>query len=86
MPDKKRLTLLVYTNATGTEKCNCHLMIIRKAVRPRCFKKRIGADLGYDKAVNMEASITMVLFSSGLKGLMPRSEKILTETISFTPY
>jgi len=43
---KVRLTILVWSNATGTEKMP--LMIIRQAYRPRVFRGKTGQELGFD--------------------------------------
>lgn len=63
--DKKRLTLLVCANATGTEKFP--LLYIGNAKKPRCFKKKTGADLGFDYASNKKAWMTMDIFFEWLK-------------------
>lgn len=63
--DKRRLTLLVCANASGTEKIP--LMFIGNALRPRCFKKRTGSELGFDYWNNGKAWMTMILFFEWLQ-------------------
>lgn len=63
--DKKRLTLLVCSNATGSEKFP--LLFIGKANKPRCFNKKSGAELGFDYFFNKNAWMTMVIFFDWLK-------------------
>lgn len=58
--DKVRLTYLACCNATGTEKLP--LMCIGKALRPRCFKKKRGQELGFDYHANRKAWMTSALF------------------------
>lgn len=57
---KKRLTLLVCANTTGSEKFP--LMFIGNAMRPRCFKKKSGRELGFDYWANSKSWMTMSLF------------------------
>lgn len=58
--DKKRLTVLVCANASGSEKFP--LMIIGNAQRPRCFRKLSGAQHGFDYWSNKKAWMTSALF------------------------
>lgn len=44
--DNTRITLLVCANADGTE--TLPVLFIGRAARPRCFRGKTGADLGYD--------------------------------------
>jgi hypothetical protein len=76
---KTRLTILVGTNTTGTEKLK--LMFIGKAKKPRCFKKRTSAALGFDYHNNAKAWMTGVIFSQYIaeldKKMVRQNRKIL---------
>ena len=65
---KKRLTLLVCANSSGTEKFP--LFFIGSARRPGCFQKKTGEQLGFDYAYNKKAWMTMDLFLSGCFALI----------------
>ena len=62
---KKRITLLVCCNSTGSEKFP--LFIIGSARRPRCFQKTIGEHLRFDYSHNKKAWMTMALFFESLE-------------------
>lgn len=62
--EKVRLTYLACCNATGSEKIP--LMCIGKANKPRCFKKKSGAELGFDYYSNGRARMTTPLFFAWL--------------------
>lgn len=56
-----RLSYLACCNATGTERYP--LMIIGNSARPPCFKRKSGADLGFDYHSNKKAWMTGELFT-----------------------
>lgn len=62
---KDRITFLPFANADGTEKLE--LMIIGRAARPRPFKKKSGAQMGFDYYSNTKAWMTSALFHEWLK-------------------
>jgi hypothetical protein len=57
---KKRITYTLTTNADGTEKLPP--LIIGKAARPRAFKKRTAAQLGFLYRNNAKAWMTAKLY------------------------
>jgi len=64
--DKSRLTVLVGTNMTGTEKFP--LLFIGKSGQPQCFKKATAKALGFDYHFNKKAWMTSGIFSSFMRG------------------
>jgi hypothetical protein len=60
--DKSRLTVLVGTNMTGTEKYS--LLFIGKSKQPRCFKKVSPKAAGFDYHFNQKAWMTSGVFST----------------------
>lgn len=63
--DKRRLTLLVCCNASGTEKYP--ILFIGNSKQPRCFKKKSAAELGFDYAWNKKAWMNMSIFFEWLE-------------------
>lgn len=62
--DKTRVTILVGTNQTGTEKLK--LLFIGKAAQPRCFQKKTPKRLGLDYHANTNAWMTAKIFQQWL--------------------
>lgn len=62
---KVRLTYAFAANADGSEKRPA--FIIRKAHKPRCFKKKTGKMLGFYYRNNAKAWMTMELYQDWLK-------------------
>lgn len=60
--DKIRLTLLVCANASGSQKFP--LMIIGNVLRPRCFRRKCGSELGFDYWANKKAWMILRYFSN----------------------
>jgi hypothetical protein len=58
--NKFRITLSFACNATGTEKLP--LFFIGKSVRPQCFQKKSGKELGFNYQGNKKAWMTSALF------------------------
>ena len=63
--NKVRLTYFFVANATGSE-CRPPL-IIGKAFKPRCFKKKSGHELGFDYKNNAKAWMTSAIYSMYLR-------------------
>lgn len=57
---KVRLSYLACCNASGTERLP--LMCIGSAMKPRCFNKKSGGELGFDYHANRKAWMTTALF------------------------
>lgn len=58
--EKRRLTILVCANASGTEKYP--LLFIGNSKQPRCFKKKSGTQHGFDYSWNKKSWMTMSIF------------------------
>ena len=65
--DKTRMTIAVTCNATGTDLFE--LLILGHAVKPRCFKKKSGKDLGFFYMSNKKAWMTGDFFQQYLHRL-----------------
>jgi hypothetical protein len=62
---KTRLSIAFCSNATGTDKLEP--IIIGKAEKPRCFKKKTASELGFQYYHNAKAWMTGVIFTSVLQ-------------------
>lgn len=60
--DKSRLSVLVGTNMTGTEKFQ--LLFIGKSKQPRCFKKKTPKAAGFNYYFNKKAWMTSAVFTN----------------------
>jgi hypothetical protein len=63
--NKVRLTYFFVANATGSERRDP--LIIGKAFKPRCFKKKTGHELGFDYKNNAKAWMTSAIYSAYLR-------------------
>ena len=61
---KERITVLHCCNMSGTD--NCKSMVIRKSLRPRCFKNIDPKSLPVDYQANKKAWMNSVLFTPWL--------------------
>ncbi|RHX97451.1 hypothetical protein DYB25_013863 [Aphanomyces astaci] len=64
---KKRITLALTTNATGTDMIDP--LFIGTAAKPRCFRGATGADLGFDYQSSKKAWMNRVIFNKYLTAL-----------------
>ncbi|KAF0764946.1 hypothetical protein AaE_003022, partial [Aphanomyces astaci] len=64
---KKRITLALTTNATGTDMIDP--LFIGTAAKPRCFSGATGADLGFDYQSSKKAWMNGVIFNKYLTAL-----------------
>ena len=85
--EKKRPTLLVCANSSGTEKFP--LFFIGSARRPHCFQNKTGEPLGFDYAHIKKAWMTMDLsfrwllcFDSYINGTTGRKVLLLLDNVS----
>jgi hypothetical protein len=62
---KIRLSILLCANADGTDKRDP--LILGHANKPRCFKKKTGAELGFNYTSNKKAWMTSVIFRDWLE-------------------
>jgi hypothetical protein len=69
---KKRITYALTTNADGTEKLPP--LIIGKAERPRAFKRKTGAQLGFLYRNNAKAWMTAKVYREWLKDVDKRMQ------------
>ncbi|RHY20025.1 hypothetical protein DYB32_010125 [Aphanomyces invadans] len=69
---KKRITLALTTNATGTDMVEP--LFIGSAVQPRCFLGRSGEDLGFDYTSSKKAWMNGNIFDTYLRKLDSRME------------
>ena len=65
--DKNRITVLLCTNATGTDKLKP--LVIGKSAKPRCFKHIPKANLGTEYEANKKAWMKAEVFERWVKSL-----------------
>src|SRR2546423_6250561 len=65
--DKERITILLCTNATGTDKLKP--LVIGKSAKPRCFKNIQKENLGTKYEANKKAWMTSEIFGRWIKSL-----------------
>ncbi len=65
--DKSQVSVMVTMNATGTRKI--HLLFIGSAAKPRCFKKKMGLELGFWYFHNKKAWMTGEIFAQAMEDL-----------------
>ena len=65
--DKEQITVLLCTNATGTDKLQP--LVIGKSANPRCFKNIRKENLGVKYEANKKAWMTGDIFSRWIKSL-----------------
>src|SRR5438132_11276016 len=65
--DKARITILLCTNATGTDKLKP--LVIGKSAKPRCFKNIQKENLGTKYEANKKAWMTSEIFGRWIKSL-----------------